>query len=586
MTAPDRHVKARGSPNARGAFGHRDKISATPKPGWTGSLSVVALWAMSYAFAGAADTPPTYEEHVLPIFREKCCSCHNADKKQGGLDLTSHSQALAGGSSGEVIAPGDADGSYLWQLASHASEPKMPPQSDRIPQEMLDTIRKWIAGGAIERAGGKPIAKQPATTLALDLQSPIVPDGPPVMPPRLALDVETHGSRPLAITALATSPNGTVAAVGGRRQVLLYDTSTLAFLGVLPFPEGDVKTLRFSRNAKLLVAGGGQGAKSGRVVAWDVATAARVAELGDEFDQVLAADVTADQQAVALGGPQKVVRIVRTADGGIDAEIRRHTDWITAVEFSPDGKLLASGDRAGNAFLWETRGAREHAVLKGHGGGITAVSWRSDGAVLATASEDGRIRLWDRKTGDKMKEWEAHPGGVRSVCWLVDGRLASGGRDKKVATWKADGTKNRDYPPPPGRPPEIFLRVAATSDGRRLLAGDLGGTLTAFDIDTGTVVGTPDTNPPRLDEQLKAAAAVFERTAAAERAATEKARTAADAMQVAESQSAAAQKAVDEARKLIETSAAEVAAAKADEAEAAKQLERWKAELEFSRKQK
>ena len=57
-------------------------------------------------------------------------------------------------------------------------------------------------------------------------------------------------------------------------------------------------------------------------------------------------------------------------------------------------------------------------------------------------------------------------------------------------------------------------------------------------------------------------------------------------MQVAESQSAAAQKAVDEARKLIETSAAEVAAAKADEAEAAKQLERWKAELEFSRKQK
>ena len=347
-----------------------------------------------------------------------------------------------------------------------------------------------------------------------------------------------------------------------------------------------MKTLRFSRNAQLLVAGGGQGAKSGRVVAWDVATAARVAELGDEFDQVLAADVTADQQAVALGGPQKVVRIVRTADGGIDAEIRRHTDWITAVEFSPDGKLLASGDRAGNAFLWETRGAREHAVLTGHGGGITAVSWRSDGAVLATASEDGRIRLWDRKTGEKMKEWEAHPGGVQSVCWLLDGRLASGGRDKKVATWKADATKNRDYPPPPGRPPEIFLRVAATNDGRRLLAGDLGGTLTAFDIDTGTVVGTPDTNPPRLDERLKAAAAVFERTAAAERAATEKARTAADAMQVAESQSAAAQKAVDEARKLIETSAAEVAATKADEAEAAKQLERWKAELEFSRKQK
>ena len=91
---------------------------------------------------------------MLPIFREKCGSCHNADKKQGGLDLMSFGQAMAGGSSGEVIAPGDPDGSYLWQLASHSSEPKMPPQADRIPGEMLDVLKKWIAGGAIERAGG------------------------------------------------------------------------------------------------------------------------------------------------------------------------------------------------------------------------------------------------------------------------------------------------------------------------------------------------------------------------------------------------------------------------------------------------
>ncbi|MFM8379824.1 MAG: c-type cytochrome domain-containing protein, partial [Planctomycetia bacterium] len=79
------------------------------------------MLALFAGFAAAADAPPTYEEHVLPIFREKCGGCHNPDKKQGGLDLTSFGQALAGGSSGEVIAPGDADGSYLWQVVSHSS---------------------------------------------------------------------------------------------------------------------------------------------------------------------------------------------------------------------------------------------------------------------------------------------------------------------------------------------------------------------------------------------------------------------------------------------------------------------------------
>jgi hypothetical protein len=539
-----------------------------------GCLSVV------FAVSGfAAEGVPTFEEDVLPVFREKCCSCHNADKQSGGLDLTSYNRTMAGGSSGDVIAPGDAEGSYLWQLASHESEPKMPPQADRIPDAMLAVVTKWIAGGAIERTGAAPVAKKAAVSLALDPKAVLVPDGPPVVPPRLSLDVESHGRRPLAITGLAVSPNGAVAAVGGRGQVLLYDTGSLDFRGVLPFPEGDVRSLRFSRNATLLVAGGGVGGKSGRVVIWDVASAKRVTELGDEFDEVLAADVSADQRIVALGGPQKVVRLVRTADGEVDAVIKNHTDWITAVEFSPNGRMLATGDRAGNAFLWETRGAREDAVLKGHGGGITAVSWRGDGEVLATASEDGKIRLWNRRTGEKMKEWDAHPGGVQGLCWLADGRLASCGRDKKVILWKGDGGKERDLPVLG----EIALRVAVTSDRQRLLAGDLAGTLSCFTVDKGELVGTPDTNPPKLETRLKVAEAAFNEIAVLEQAASQKAAATAGTMLVAESQVAEAQKAVEEAKKTLEAATAELAAVKARQAAAAQQVDRWKAELDFCR---
>lgn len=545
--------------------------------GWLGPVLLLLL-----ATSGlAAEAVPTFEDDVLPVFREKCCSCHNADKQSGGLDLTSYNRAMAGGSSGEVISPSDAEGSYLWQLASHESEPKMPPEADRISDSMLAVITKWIAAGAIERKGGAPVARKAAVSLALDPKAMLVPDGPPVGLPRLSLRVASHGSRPLAITGLAASPNGSVAAVGGRGQVLLYDTGSLEFRGVLPFPDGDVKTLRFSRNARLLLAGGGVGGKSGRVAIWDVVTAQRMTELGDEYDEVLAADISADQRVVALGGPQKVVRLIRTADGEIEAEIRKHTDWITAIEFSPNGRMLATGDRAGNAFLWETRGAREDAVLKGHGGCITAVSWRGDGEVLATASEDGKIRLWNRRTGEKMKEWQAHGGGVQGLCWLADGRLASCGRDKMAILWKGDGGKEREFP----ALGEIGLRVAVTSDRQRVLAGDLAGTLSIYTVDNGALVGTPDTNPPRLEERLKAAQAVFTEIAAVEKTLADKAEAMASALQVVQSQVDDGQAAVEEAKKAFATATAELEAVQAKQAATIAEIDRWNAEIEFASSQ-
>ena len=80
-----------------------------------------SLFVMRGMVAMSADMPVTYEQNILPLFREKCCSCHNPDKTSGGLDLSSFLQTLAGGSSGKVILPGDAEGSYLWQLVSNGS---------------------------------------------------------------------------------------------------------------------------------------------------------------------------------------------------------------------------------------------------------------------------------------------------------------------------------------------------------------------------------------------------------------------------------------------------------------------------------
>jgi WD40 repeat protein len=366
--------------------------------------------------------------------------------------------------------------------------------------------------------------------------------------------------------------------VGGRRQLLLHHTASLELLGVLPFPEGVVKTVRFTRNGKLLLAGGGEAAKSGRVVVWDVAKAARIAELGDEYDEVLAADLSADQRLVALGGPSRIVRLLTTADGTVESELRKHTDWVTAIEFSPPspprGDLLATGDRAGNLFLWEPRGGREHGTLKGHTLAITAIAWRRDGGVLATVSEDGSLRLWDPKESTQLKTWQAHPGGAESVAWLPDGRLVTTGRDRRVKFWKADGPLERETAPLA----DIGTRVAATGDGSRVFAGDWSGAVTVFNTADAAQAGTLDTNPPPLAKRLQLAEKLLADASAVGQTATEKAKAAAEAMQVAESQVAAAGKALEEAEE-------QAAAAKARQGETAQRVERWRAELEFSRSQ-
>ena len=142
-------------------------------------------------------------------------------------------------------------------------------------------------------------------------------------------------------------------AIAGQRQIALYNTDSAELAGVLPFPEGIPYSLRFSRSGKLLLAGGGKAASRGLAAVYDVRTGKRLSQVGDELDAVLAADINAGQTLIALGGPQKIVRVFNVADGSPVTEIRKHTDWVTAVEFSPDGVLLATADRAGGVWVWE-----------------------------------------------------------------------------------------------------------------------------------------------------------------------------------------------------------------------------------------
>ena len=451
--------------------------------------------------AAPKDEKITFDQHILPIFREKCGSCHNANDKKGDLVLDNYGLAMQGGASGEVVrTDGDASQSQLYLVVAHLAEPKMPPQQPKLPDEQLALIRKWIEGGSLENSGSKAKPKKNMAVSKVTVSNQR-PAGPPPMPESLPLEPLVLSSRGNGTTALAANPWSPLIAVSGHKQVILYDTRTREVAGVLPFPEGVAHVLKFSRNGQWLLAGGGRGAHSGKVVLWDVKTGKRVAEVGSEYDVVLAADISPDHTQVALGGPKKIVRVYDTSTGELLYEKNKHTDWITALEFSPDGVLLATSDRSNGLIVWEAFTGREFYVLTGHTAAVTDVSWAPDSNVLASCSEDTTIRLWEMQNGGQIKNWGAHGGGVTAVEFTRDNRIASTGRDNTAKLWDINGGAIRGFP----GLGDIGMEVTFDSENDFMVAGDLTGTIHIWNAKDGAVIGQLNTNPPPLAKQIEVA---------------------------------------------------------------------------------
>ena len=471
----------------------------------TSQLSFAALLLTTSALSVGAQDKVTFEEHIKPIFRQHCATCHNADKKSGGLDVTNYLTMMQGGSSGAVVEGGDAELSYLYMLVTHESEPYMPPKSDKIPAKQIDLIAKWINGGLLETSTSKAmLSNKPKMDLSLDPNAAL--DQRPAvvaMPNYLSLQPVLRTSKTTTVNTIATSPWAPLTAIAGQKQILLYNTKTLELAGVLPFPEGEPQVLKFSRNGSLLLAGGGHSAAQGKVVVFNVTTGERVITVGDELDTVLAADISADQTKIALGGPGKMIRIYSTKDGSLQHEIKKHTDWIYAMEFSPDGVLLATADRVGGLHIWDPYTGRNFLSLPGHKEAITGMSWvaAANTLLLATGSEDGKVAIWDMSKPSEqaqIKNFNAHGGGVASVEYTRDGRIVSCGRDKVAKLWDANGKELKAF----GGLADIATAVSFCDETNRVIAGDWTGLTKVWTAAEGQDLGQVSTNPMKIEDRI------------------------------------------------------------------------------------
>jgi WD40 repeat protein len=463
-------------------------------------LLVVAATALAALAARAQEAEKlTYDDHVRPVLENKCFSCHNPDKKKGGLDLTSYAALLAGGGGGAVVDAGNPAGSRLWTCSSKKEEPFMPPEGAPLEAKDLTLLSKWIAGGLLQAKGSVARkSSKPKVDLAFDAAAG-KPTGPAARPVDVLLEPVVVTPRTTAITALAASPWTSLLAVASPKQVLLFDTDTRELAGILPYPEGYARSLKFSANGSLLILAGGRGGKFGHAVVWDVRTGRRVTEVGKEFDQVMSADITPDHRKIALATNTKKVKCYDTASGELLYTIAKHTEWVTGADFSPDGILLATSDRNGNVMVWEADNGGEFYNLGQHKGAVTDLAWRADSNVLASAGADGTISVWEMKTGKRVANWSAH-GAVQSVAFTPDGRLLSCGNDGTSALWTIDGKRLPQAQA--GKQGDVVSKVAALADGKTYVTGNWLGEVRFHEVETGRDLTQVPSNPPRIAQRI------------------------------------------------------------------------------------
>ena len=159
-------------------------------------------------------------------------------------------------------------------------------------------------------------------------------------------------------------------------------------------------------------------------------------------------------------------------------KILDHPGKVQSVHFSGDGQFLLTATGVtglyGEARFWNTTEGALVRTYPGnehhdHGDILYAAISSPDGSLLATAGYDRKIILWNRETGEVAGKLEGHNGAVFDLAFSADGKLlVSASADTTVKVWHVESGRRLDTR---SEPLKEQYTTAISPDGRLLVAG-------------------------------------------------------------------------------------------------------------------
>ncbi len=170
-----------------------------------------------------------------------------------------------------------------------------------------------------------------------------------------------------------------------------------------------------------------------------------------------------------------------------------HSDYVSAVAWSPDGKRIASASGDHTVQVWDAAGGGHVYIYHGHTSDVSTLAWSPDGKYIASAGLDMTVQVWVATTGNLVYTYHGHNDVVYDVAWSPGGtRIASASNDGTVQVWDAFiGKMTFTYKSPSNIKGILapWNTVAWSPDGKRIAIGGIGN-VEVLDLATGNLTAS------------------------------------------------------------------------------------------------